>query len=342
VATPKGQRAIEQLHVGDLVLSEDPQTGKVGPEQVQAVIVRPVSPLLALDLSDGSSIRVQPNHVFWVDGGPHMAGAGWLEAGQLKMGDRLRTASGRDVIVVRLRWNVGEAVVYTLTVANDHTFFVGAAQVLVHNNNALPCIIFSTERNLPGGPRGLNAYVYGGPAELAAQTNVLEAGEDYAFRAKSLLFELRNWFKVHHEWDREDIQDAILKRISISVSQVRGAGDYAVAINDLNAFGLTDEEVGAQARLHEEIMSAFSKIVQGRYAFLNELGWAKEGYHAERTMLEYLQAMDKQLGIENVRTIKAIGISNRLGPCDRQCVPFLTTGSSTYKPVVVYGYGDKL
>ena len=32
-----------------------------------------------------------------------------------------------------VRYNVGRAVVYTLTVGTDHTFFVGAARVLVHN-----------------------------------------------------------------------------------------------------------------------------------------------------------------------------------------------------------------
>jgi len=47
--------------------------------------------------------------------------------------NRLCTASGSPVMVVGLRRNVGHAVVYTLTVANDHTFFVGAARVLVHN-----------------------------------------------------------------------------------------------------------------------------------------------------------------------------------------------------------------
>jgi len=36
-------------------------------------------------------------------------------------------------MVVGLRRNVGQAVVYTLTVAKDHTFFVGSARVLVHN-----------------------------------------------------------------------------------------------------------------------------------------------------------------------------------------------------------------
>ena len=53
---------------------------------------------------------------------------GWLQAGQLRVGDQLRTAAGTDVPVTGLRYNVGHAAVYTLTVAHDHTFFVGTAQ----------------------------------------------------------------------------------------------------------------------------------------------------------------------------------------------------------------------
>ncbi len=104
---------------------------------MQALIVRPVSALMALDLSDGSVIKVQPDHVFWVDRDPALHGHGWLTARRMHRGDRLRTISGRDVTVVRMRGHVGHAVVYTLTVTRDHTFFVGAARVLVHN--AGPC-----------------------------------------------------------------------------------------------------------------------------------------------------------------------------------------------------------
>jgi len=93
---------------------------------------------MALDLSDGSTIKVQPDHVFWVDSDPSLHGPGWLTARVMHRGDRLRTVSGRDVTVVRMRWHVGHAVVYTLTVARDHTFFVGSARVLVHNANG-PC-----------------------------------------------------------------------------------------------------------------------------------------------------------------------------------------------------------
>src|ERR671928_115677 len=39
----------------------------------------------------------------------------------------LHMASGKDVRVTSLRYNGGHAAVYTLTVAYDHTFFVGFA-----------------------------------------------------------------------------------------------------------------------------------------------------------------------------------------------------------------------
>jgi len=133
VATPHGGQAIESLHVGDVVQAENPATGKVEAEAVQTVIQDPVSPLVAVDLSDGSAITVTADHPFWVDSGAQLAGAGWFAAGRLQAGDELRTASGAPVMVVGLRHDVGTAVVYTLTVANDHTFFVGSARVLVHN-----------------------------------------------------------------------------------------------------------------------------------------------------------------------------------------------------------------
>jgi len=143
VATLRGERAIESLRVGDSVLAEDPTAGTVEAEAVQAVIQDPVSPLIAVDLSDGSAITVTADHPFWVDAGARLAGAGWFAAGRLRAGDELRTASGVPVMVVELRHSVGYAAVYTLTVAKDHTFFVGSARVLVHNADCFDIIRYS-------------------------------------------------------------------------------------------------------------------------------------------------------------------------------------------------------
>ncbi len=150
VSTPHGAQAIQTLHVGDTVLSENPATGKVEPEAVQAVITDPVSPLIVVDLSDGSAITVTADHPFWLDGGMMAPEAGWIQAGDLLLGDRLRTPTGADVVVLGVRRGVGQAAVYTLTVTKDHTFFVGAARVLVHNAGGGACtLVRSLVKKIP-------------------------------------------------------------------------------------------------------------------------------------------------------------------------------------------------
>jgi len=133
VATPQGDKAIGTLRAGEQVLAENLSTGEVEPAQVQAVIDDGVKPTMKVGLTDGSSLQVTTNHPFYVDGGPGVATPRWVQAGGLQVGDRIRTASGQDVAVAALRYQTGDAHVYTLTVANDHDFFVGAARVLVHN-----------------------------------------------------------------------------------------------------------------------------------------------------------------------------------------------------------------
>jgi len=90
--------------------------------------------------------------------------------------NRLCTANGAPVMVVGLRRNVGHAVVYTLTVAKDHTFFVGTAKVLVHNAASGACTRIVLRRVENGDvigviePRSTGTAVFGygaGEAEFA-------------------------------------------------------------------------------------------------------------------------------------------------------------------------------
>ena len=175
VTTPHGEQAIQTLKVGDQVLAEDPATGKVGVERVQAVIHDPASPLIVVELSDGSSIKVTADHPFWVDQGIDFRGPGWLPAGQLRPGDQLRTAEGRSVRVVGLRYNVGKADVYTLTVSGDHDFFVGSAHVLVHNADT-PCrTLFTNLSNFNSSLRGYAQDVFKDPQATKSAINLMDA-----------------------------------------------------------------------------------------------------------------------------------------------------------------------
>jgi len=152
VATPGGTAPIEGLHVGDTVLAEDTTTGTVGPRRVEAVIADGVQPLLALDLADGSRLSATPNHLFYVDGGPGIAHPEWLAAGDLQVGDRLRTKDAKGTTVLRVRYHTGYAQVYTLTVAADHDFFVGTSSVVVLVHNCSPTYEASPKHHKNAGP----------------------------------------------------------------------------------------------------------------------------------------------------------------------------------------------
>ena len=82
VSTAHGSIAIDEVHVGDQILAENPAKGTVEPEPVLATIDDGIKPLLQVDLSDGSALRVTSNHPFFVDPGSGLPAPGWQPACQ--------------------------------------------------------------------------------------------------------------------------------------------------------------------------------------------------------------------------------------------------------------------
>ena len=62
-----------------------------------------------------------------------MADNNWTEAGKLGLDNILLDIHENNTSIVNLRSYSQDAVVYNLTVANDHTYFVGISGVLGHN-----------------------------------------------------------------------------------------------------------------------------------------------------------------------------------------------------------------
>jgi RHS repeat-associated protein len=133
VQTPQGARPIERIQDGDWVLAspEDDPSGEVRPRLVEAAFVR-YAPLLRLGVG-GRVIRVTAEHPIYA------RGLGWVNAGELRVGDEVRSHEGvwRSVEFVEDRGEEGE--VYNLRIAEDHTYFVGGDDwgfsVWVHNAN---------------------------------------------------------------------------------------------------------------------------------------------------------------------------------------------------------------
>jgi len=349
VATPYGHVSIEKLHIGDLVLAEDPTTGKVEAEPVQAVIVRAKSDLMAVDLSDDSTLKVTTNHLFWVDAGPHREHAGWVLSGQLRQGDRLRTTAGRHVLVMRVRRHVGQAVVYTLTVARDHTFFVGYAQVLVHNIDPGGCVYEVDPQN-----PGVTARVFGPKTSdferLAHDSSNVMRGEDYI----SLADMLRNLISAglhDRHYNPEDIQ--VVQR-NLTTATGDSANGVVLATNDFsNLPDIANSSTIHATDILDAAMDGVSKLqgVQGEsgghFIFANRAdtslttGATDATNHAEQVVVRYQQKHG--VGTPGPDDSQVIGVSNKGGPCTRAnyrtgptCVGILRDTSPPPYPLLIY------
>lgn len=126
VRTALGLEPIDALHVGDQVLAADPATGALSFQPVLAALHNPPSPTLRIQVGTEQVVST-PIHRFW------LAGRGWVLARDLKVGDSVRVLGG----VAQVASVESDAVqpVYNLELAAGHTFFVGQAGALVHDNS---------------------------------------------------------------------------------------------------------------------------------------------------------------------------------------------------------------
>ena len=120
VATADGLKPIEEIAAGDPVLAFDEISGATGFYTVTATLKHVDSVLVLLTLED-RVIETTPAHPFYT------AEGGWIAAGNLAAGDRIRKSDGEAGVVLKVETVERNEEVYNLAVADAHTFFVGDA-----------------------------------------------------------------------------------------------------------------------------------------------------------------------------------------------------------------------
>jgi RHS repeat-associated protein len=128
VMSRNGLLPISELKIGDYVLAYDQTLGTIGYFPIEAISIHE-DLVVGYLVINGEKIQTTPGHLFY------LASDEWIAAGSLQIGTFVRKAS----------WGVGELqkatfvfdpqVMYNLTVAQAHTFFVGEQQWLVHNGH---------------------------------------------------------------------------------------------------------------------------------------------------------------------------------------------------------------
>lgn len=127
---PSTYVAIENLKVGDYVTSYNEYTQKVSFNKITETFLKETDVITKLSL-DNHLINTTPTHPFY-----SVTRKGWVRADELKIGESLINFEGKKVSVDDKNTLLLDKPipVYNLTVDNDHTYFVGKNNVLVHNS----------------------------------------------------------------------------------------------------------------------------------------------------------------------------------------------------------------
>ena len=129
VETPEGQRAIEDLAVGDAILSWDFVRRRLVTSLVERTKKREDRLVGELTFSDGTTLAVTPNHPFY-----SVEANAWIEAERLGEGAVVLKLRGSDIeecrLVEKTRFD-RKVDVFDVTVREYRDYFAGG--ILVHN-----------------------------------------------------------------------------------------------------------------------------------------------------------------------------------------------------------------
>ncbi len=133
ILTATGFVEIEKLAAGDKVISTNPDTLETAEKTVLETYVRQVDKLVHITIN-GEKIVTTDNHPFYVQG------RGFIEAGNLLVGDKLISVNGEDLTIEDYYIKLTEELisVYNFQVEDFHTYFVGNCAVWVHNVDCMP------------------------------------------------------------------------------------------------------------------------------------------------------------------------------------------------------------
>ena len=126
VHTQWGLADIEKLEIGVPVLTYNEETGRQEYKQVKKVMRRMTRRMCALELSNGSTIEVTPEHRFFSNGE-------WVPIEELDVNDTLQLKDNSIVVIDNKIIFPTFVEVYNLEIEDNENYYVTEEGVLVHN-----------------------------------------------------------------------------------------------------------------------------------------------------------------------------------------------------------------
>ncbi len=135
IHTKRGLIPIKDVTEKDEVYAYNEDTGKVELRKVKRTFIRESNKLIKV-YANNTKIKATTEHPFYVEG------KGFIEAKDLRVGDKLKTSDNKVEAVTKLESNIlnKRIKVYNFEVEALHNYFVSKDKVLVHNNCWAKCI----------------------------------------------------------------------------------------------------------------------------------------------------------------------------------------------------------
>ncbi|MCL2137323.1 MAG: polymorphic toxin-type HINT domain-containing protein [Coriobacteriia bacterium] len=184
VLTIRGPKPIEDIIIGDWLISTNVDSGETAKQRVLQTYIRQTRQLVHIWLG-GSEIQVTPDHLFF------SIGKGWVKAIDLDKGDQLTSLNGDTIVIdsVSFEQLANLETVYNLDVDEYHTYYAGLMPILVHNadyaSNQIPSCSLNS---LPDSVQdSFNKYDQDGwNGNVAGQSEGTSAGGRFMNRDGSL------------------------------------------------------------------------------------------------------------------------------------------------------------
>ena len=162
VTTKEGLKPIEEVKIGEYVMSRNEESGETSYKKVTDTLIRSTYNICTIELENGK-IKSTTGHLFMVQD------KWWKAAAELKAGDILETADEQCQIVksITVEEKGYPVTTYNLSVEDNHTFFVGKLGVLTHNKGKFNKCELAGEvaENVTkgaGNPRNMSGVAIGG------------------------------------------------------------------------------------------------------------------------------------------------------------------------------------
>ena len=165
VNTKEGLKPIEEVKIGEYVLSRSEESGETSYKKVTDTLIRSTYNICTIELENGK-IKSTTGHLFMVQD------KWWKAAAELKAGDILETADEQcqRVKSITVEEKGYPVTTYNLSVEDNHTFFVNNEGILTHNMAGFKSC--ELKRVIPGTP----GVVTGGSSKKLGKNLFREMG----------------------------------------------------------------------------------------------------------------------------------------------------------------------